>query len=339
MRCVQVEEVLRVLSNHFNCVAFVSASLLLLSGCGGSGVAPSNPVTSSITTTYLYSAETNQPNTINRFAASANGAATPNLTIALPTNSIINSMTTDSAGSLYVCVSNGPQEIIVYPQSSTSPLRTVATLETGPTAVDNSGNIYLVGSATRTVYVYGPSATDTPTRSFTLSGLSSDTGITDAALDSVGNLYIVGYSQTTQTSSIYEFNSASSNTANPTRTIPLTGDGLGIAVDTAGNIYTTNMVSSPSAISTVLEVFGTSSSTTPIRTVTPLSNTISLLYAPRVDSAGYIYMLGFTGDSRNAGVLTPSLLTVAPSQSGAVAPRTEITSSALASASTIFAIH
>jgi hypothetical protein len=193
-------------------------------------------------------------------------------------------------------------------------------------AVDSSGNLYVSGILAApnlgsgvAVFSSGANGDAVPVRviggsATTIVGL----GAVPIAVDSADNIYI-STADPLGPDSILIFNSGASGNVPPTSTIggPATTINAiqGLALDSAGNIYVSNVPSDPNGLQEIL-VFGAGStgSVAPIRTISGSATTIAGVGNLALDSAGNIYVLD--------GV---NLLKFAPTATGNAAPVATIT--------------
>jgi len=295
----------------------VVLSLPLLVGCGESSQAYKNPPAQStglapggaksiyVATTPWYYGDPGVPNySIQEYPAGANGATNPTSTVALPSAFGVDDFGMDSSGGLYVVAGSFSVpgiESLYYPPEAGSSTRTLA-LQTASgndaIAVDSSGQLYDVatdGSDTISVYAAGASGTDAPIRTFTTTALDGVT-VQHATIDAAGHLYIAVLGDITKpppyNGAVLEFQANATGAVLPIRGIyfPYTTFVYALAVDNSGNVY----VSIGNGLDTsVIEEFSPSSPTYPIRTV-DLTGTLSAVNNLCLDSAGNLYVLGFT---------------------------------------------
>jgi len=205
-------------------------------------------------------------NAITVYAAGASGAPNPvamitgsNTGLDYPTGVAL-----DSSGNLYVANAGSSlgntDSITVFPPNSNgnvTPTAVITGANTGLNlplglALDSSGNIYVAnegsqngGADSITVYPPNSNGNVTPTATITggNTGLSTPVGI---ALDSSANIYVAeeDYNGGDPDGSFEVFAAGSNGNVAPTRILYGTGNGLdtpvGIAVDSAGNIYVAN---------------------------------------------------------------------------------------------------
>ena len=290
------------------------------------------------------------PSTILQFSTAANGDVNPNSTITGPSQVIFTALAADAAARLYVggSIFNsnpdsvGSVEILVYSagaNGTANPARTITGSATGlnvdnqngieALAVDSSGNIYVNviyspsnGVAFPAIAVY-PSTANGNVAPMRVIGGSATTiaqsSPNQIALDSAGNIYVPGGAPLFP-DSILIFNSSATGNVLPTSTLTgaatMLDDVVGVALDSAGNIYVANgsiMGSTPS----ILEFgAGSTGNAAPIRTISGAATTMNAIGNLGVDSAGNIYLLTPDG-----------VLKFATGATGNVAPAATITTS------------
>jgi hypothetical protein len=253
----------------------------------------------------------------------------------------------DGAGNAYVGGetfgtgggSGGPPlasvEILVYAPgaSGSNPTRTITSAsfqvnQGGITAlaVDGSGNLYVSGVLAAPnlgigVAVFSPTVSGgaIPIRiiegsATTIVGL----GTVPIAVDSAENIYI-STADPLAPDSILIFNASASGNVPPTSTIGGTLTTInviqGLALDSAGNIYVSNLPSGQNASPEILEFSaGSTGNIAPTRTISGPATTMNAIGSLALDTAGNIYVLNDL-----------NLLKFAPNAMGNVAPIATIT--------------
>src|SRR5271156_4762797 len=258
---------------------------------------------------------------IIQFSSDSNGTVSPSSTVKGPTGLTFEGLAVDTTGNLYVGgvlpgttpASQGELVIVVYAAGSNGmakPTKTITGNLTGlegftqntvsGLAVDSSGNLYVSsgllkgGLVDPGISVFAPTASGdvAPTNVITMTNIGAYT-MGQIALDSAGNIYVVA-SQSLTPGAILIFASNSTGTVPPTSTI--TGpetmlDGVdGVAVDSEGNIYVSN-VSSTGVFSIFEFSAGSTGNVAPMRTISGSATTMSAIGNLTVDSAGNIYVL------------------------------------------------
>jgi hypothetical protein len=287
------------------------------------------------------------PSNILQFSTTANGTVSPTATLTGPDNVVFTGLAVDGTGNAYVGGeifgtgggSGGPPlasvEILVYAPGAdgTHPTRTITSRSLqinqggiNALTVDSSGNLYVsavlaapnLGSG---VAIFSPTANgdSVPIRviggnATTIVGL----GAIPIAVDSADNIYIS--TADLGSDSILIFNSSANGNVPPTSTIggpATTINGIeGLALDSAGNIYVSN-IPSDNPNEEILEFSaGSTGNVAPIRTISGPATTMSAVGNLALDSAGNIYVLN-----------SLSLLKFAPNATGNVAPIATITTS------------
>jgi hypothetical protein len=342
----------RFMSSHEQYRGLCVAALFLvivIAGCGGSGGSLPGPGAGASPNIYLIQFTPFQmvPPNILVFSTTANGTVSPTSTLTGPANVFFSGLAVDGAGNAYVGGeifgtgggAGGPPltavEILVYAPgaSGAQPTRTITSsslqVNSGgikALTVDSSGNLYVSAVLAAPVLVSGvavfsPTAGSGATPTRVISGSATTIiglGPVPIAVDSADNIYISS-SDTLSPNSILIFNSSANGNVAPTSTIggPATtiNSIQGLAVDSAGNIYVSNVPSDPSALQDIL-VFsaGSTGNVAPIRTISGSATTIIGVGGLALDSAGNIYAL----DALN-------LLKFSPNATGNVAPIATIT--------------
>jgi hypothetical protein len=328
--------------------AFASLGLTLglvlaLSGCSSDGTtfgdtngAPSTGVyviqnTAATTTTAA-------TGTILQFSTSASGAATPVSTIANLNVTSLAFLAVDATGDIYTSATEGTTgtsllEFPVDASNNAQPTRSIpfntTTEIAAPTglASDPAGDLVLP-EASGNVAVFSSTATGSvaPSDYITGGGPSTLVNATAAAVDTSGNLYIAD-SGTGVTNPIVVFSAAS--TGAPTRSIggaltTLTvGSPQGIATDSAGNLYITNVVA---GVSSILVFEPTANGNTPpLRDITGSNTLLGCAGGIALDNEGYLYVVSVPTCGSTA---SPSVLKFSTTGDGNIAPVATFTSSA-----------
>ncbi|MGH7814804.1 MAG: hypothetical protein ACREQI_12470 [Candidatus Binataceae bacterium] len=196
----------------------------------------------------------------------------------------------------------------------------------GSVALDSSGNIYYIlqGGIPGIVLVYGSGATGNATPISLISG--DNTGLTwpaDVAVDSARKIYVSNF-QGGQAGfgSITIFAAGSNGNVAPAATItgPDTGLGypVGVAVDSAGDIYVVNSQGTQTFGSSSVTVYspGSNGDAAPISTIVGPDTNLYFSGGVALDSSGNIYVTNSaSSDSQNGSITVYS-----PGSNGDVAP-------------------
>lgn len=331
-------------------IFLIGLSLLLVTaGCGSGGSTLNGPEAgpSILLTQAIPTFGSTQTSNILQFSTTANGTVSPTATLTGPANVVFSGLAVDGTGNAYVGGeifgtgggSGGPPpqsvEILVYAPGAngTQPTRTITStsLQTdlggiNALTVDSSGNLYVSAflaapNLGNGVAIFSPTANGETVPIRVIGGIATTiigVGPIPIAVDSAGNIYIsTGYNL--EPESILIFNSSANGAVPPTSTIggPATtiNSVRGLALDSAGNIYVSNLPSDPNALQDILEFSaGSTGNIAPTRTISGSATTISAVGNLALDSAGNIYVLN--------GL---DLLKFAPSATGNVAPIATIT--------------
>ena len=327
--------------------------LMLMVGCGGSGGGGST-LTGPAAGPSIYLTQDNLilggpplPSNILQFPTTANGTVSPTATLTGPANVVFSGLAVDGTGNAYVGGeifgtgggSGGPPlisiEILIYAPgaSGSDPTRTITSSSLqinqggiNALTVDSSGNLYVSGVLAAPnlgsgVAVFSPAASGDVVPIRTIGGSATTIiglGAVPIAVDSADNIYISN-ADLLGPESILIFNSSANGNVPPTSTIggPATtiNSIAGLALDSAGNIYVSNVPSDQNALPEILEFSaGSTGNVAPIRTISGSATTITSIGGLALDSAGNIYVLNDL-----------NLLKFAPNATGNVAPIATIT--------------
>jgi len=300
--------------------------LIVSAGCGGGGggsltgpgAGPSIYLTQDIP--ILVPTEASN---ILQFSATANGAVSPTATLTGPANVVFSGLAVDGAGDAYVGGeglgtgggSGGPPlvsvEILVYAPGArgSNPTRTITSSslqinQGGISALtlDSFGNLYVSGVLAAPnlgsgVAVFSPTASGDAVPIRIISGSATTIvglGAVPIAVDSADNIYI-STADLGEPDSILIFNSSASGNVPPTSTIggPATTINAiqGLALDSAGNIYVSNVPSDSPNEDILVFSAGSTGNVAPIRTISGSATTMSSIGDLALDSAGNIYVL------------------------------------------------
>jgi sugar lactone lactonase YvrE len=268
-----------------------------LVGCGGTN-APAVTTPTGPTAKNLFEWDYTN-NTLNEFSLSASGTATATAMMALPSNFSLYNLAQDASGKVYLggnnTTTNSP-EILVFAAGATSFTTPVATInpaaEVDYMAVDSAGNVY-VNDSESTYYEYSPTGS-------LLRTLTETTAIygEGMALDTAGNLFLLGYTATNAgLIDVVPANATSGNIV-PSRTLtfPTVSGGnfpVSLALDGTGNLYVGIQFASYTGISSI-EVFNaTATVASPTRTIMMPAQPAGFnqeINDVAVDSAGYVYI-------------------------------------------------
>ena len=331
-------------------------TMCALAGCGGVSAppvtaSPGAPTTSGATSAPVYVIQGTSTNTdqILTFATGSTGSASPSAT--LTTNLYLIGVAVDTSGQIYAAGVNATtlaNIVNVYAAGATgtaTPVRTI-TLAAQPVAiaVDSAGSLYVADTSAEVV-VYGSTATGTAAPTRTISGALTAIGTPESvAVDSSGGVYLSSFSQSTGLGSILVFGASVSGNVAPSSiiTAPSGSAFLGVAVDSAKNIYASTDSTGASTFSTVLEYSaGSSGAATPVKTITGsstgISNGLSDVGELALDSAGNIYLPVETAVSANSS--SYAVLEFAAGANGNVAPAAKFSSTSLTAEGASIAVH
>ena len=332
-----------------------TSTVCALAGCGGVSAppvttSPGAPTTSGPTSAPVYVIQGTSTNTdqILTFAAGSSGSTSPSAT--LTTNLYLIGVAVDTSGQIYAAGVNATSLaniVNVYAAGATgtaTPVRTI-TLAAQPVAiaVDSAGSLYVTDTSAEVV-VYSSTATGTATPARTISGALTDIGTAESvAVDSSGAVYVASYAQTTGLGSILVFGAGVSGNVAPSSIIsaPSGSAFLGVAVDSAKNIYASTDSTGASTFSTILEYSaGSSGAATPLKTITGSSTGISNGLADvgelALDTAGNIYVPVETAGTNSYSY---AVFEFAAGANGNVAPAGKFSSTSLTLAGAQIAVH
>jgi hypothetical protein len=337
-------------------------SLTILTGCGsaggtanggGGGTATGALASGGASTFYAVQGQSEGPNVgvkILLFKTTDGSGAVPTATLLPPAEMLVDSVTTDSKGQIYVAgaLPDGFDEgVLVYAAGATGAATPVRTIDLGADSeetitatamtVDTSGQIYLTGY-TGNVAVISATAngTTTPTRLITLEGSNAGLGI---AVDSKGNTYVAYQDQSgsSEAGAIEVFGPSATGSATPIQQISSEDVLFGVALDASGNIYSvadTATASSSGAVSTTAKIVeyaaDASGAATPMKTISGSSTGLTFGYSPAIDSVGNLYLINLVySGTEDDLTYTASALGFGPNASGNVAPGMDVSSSSL----------
>ena len=323
--------------------SFLSAFslLLVMYGCGGgsSGGSGTGPTASNVYINQDIVLEPQLSPSILQFSTTATGSVSPSPKLKGPAGVAFIGLAVDGPGNLYVggTIHSSPfpsSEILVYAPGASgtaTPFRTIAGASTGlnvlneslvyALALDATGNIYVSsyvnvgGILYPGVSIFSASANGNvaPTNviagsATTISGFSPG----QIAVDSANHVYTAGGSLP-QPDSILIFNSSSPGNGPPTSSITgsntMIEDVVGIALDSAGNIYVANGNAGVSTPSILVFSAGSTGNVAPIRTISGSATTMIAAGNLSVDSDGNVYVVDLS-----------DILKFGPTSSGNVPP-------------------
>jgi len=255
---------------------------------------------------------------------------------------ILSDATVDGSGQIYAYGWNGfnTQTLTQYVAGSIGSGNILQTIgistASGPESltVDTFGNLYAADS-TPEIRVYD---TKTLTLKRTISG--SLTGLSTQALtsDSSGNLYVANnLAYGAGGGQILVFSSSATGNVAPTNVITSSNFSLGIAVDSAGNIYAGQTIPWQGPGLIVEYAAGATGAATPIKTISGSVTGLSTAYVEGLarDAEGNIYVTTMGV----ASPYTPGVSVFAPTANGNVVPTTSFTSTAFIGPLLRIAVH
>lgn len=286
-----------------------------------------------------------QPSVVLEFPTTANGMVNPSPTITGPVNVVFTPATLDKAGNLWIAGSvynSNPAdqaiEILEYaPQASgtAAPTRTILGNSTGLNVpgdsavrgltLDTTGNIYVAANVTiggivySGISVFSSNATGNTAPMRVIAGLATTLGpCYQIVVDSGGNVYGAGDYNAGFPNAVLIFNSGSNGNVAPSSTIVGANTMLqgivGMALDSAGNLYVANGNIVPSTPSIVVFSASASGNATPTRVISGAATGLTSPGNLAVDGRGNIYVLNGT-----------NILKFSSTATGNVAPSATIT--------------
>jgi hypothetical protein len=181
------------------------------------------------------------------------------------------------------------KDVQVFAPWSTSPIVTISMIpdpQYPSIAIDSSGNVYVSNYVAGTISEFPP-GTETPIR--TITGLASPT---EVLVDAAGNIFV-----DENGTDVKEFTIAGGSV--PSRTLSSTTSPTGIhvphsiALDSAGNLYVSNELPSPSI---GVAIFAPGTTTTPTATFFDgMSQPVDIA----LDPAGHVYVVNYAGNDVN----------------------------------------
>jgi hypothetical protein len=337
--------------------------LFLTAGCGGGGGGHSLPGPGASPSIYLTQAlpfiGSLQTSNILLFPTTATGSVSPTSTLTGPDGVFFSGLTVDGQGNAYVGGevfgtgggSGGPPlvsaEILIYApgSSGTHPTRTITSTSLqdngggiNALAVDGSGNLYvsaILANAGNGVAIFSATASSNAVPTRTIGGNATTIvgiGAIPIAVDSADNIYISS-ADPLAPDSILIFNSTANGNVPPTSTIggpTTTINGIqGLAVDSAGNVYVSNIPNDQNAPADILEFSaGSTGDVAPTRIISGPATTIGSIGSLALDSTGNIYVIS-----------DADVLKFAANATGNVAPIAMITSAPGLVADYSIAVH
>ena len=334
--------------------AFASLGLTLgmvlaLSGCSSDGTTFGDTNGAPSTGVYVLqntpaTTSTAATGTILQFSTSASGAATPVSTIANLNVTSLAFLAVDATGNIYTSATEGTTgtSLLEFPVTSSNNAQPTRSIPFNATtglsginglAVDATGDIYASGAGNG-VSVFN-SASAAPTRTLPIGTQASDLTTLElpyaTAVDPSGNLYVANtaspdVSAPAPTAPILVF---APNGTSPIRTLsgPLTtlafASPQGLATDSAGNLYVTNVVSGVSSI-LIFEPTATAN-TPPLRDITGSSTLLGCVGGIALDNEGYLYVVSVPTCGSTA---SPTVLKFSTTGNGNIAPVATFTSTA-----------
>jgi hypothetical protein len=328
--------------------AFASLGLTLglifcLAGCTGDGTTYGNthgaPSTGVFVIQNTAASGTTTPaaGTILQFSTSATGTATPVSTIANLNFTSLGFLAVDSTGDIYTAATEGAtgSSILEFPVTSSNnaqPTRSIPfNSTTGLTsmsglAVDPTGDIY-ASNTTGGVSEFSSTATGSvaPTSTVTT---TAGVGPQATAVDPSGNLYIASAAPVNNIA-IAPIEVFPTGATNPSRTLSgdlttlTVGSPQGLAADSAGNLYVTNLVAGVSSI-LIFEPTATGN-TPPMRDITGSNTLLGCVGGIALDNEGYLYVVSVPTCGSTAN---PTVLKFSTTGDGNIAPVASFTSTA-----------
>jgi sugar lactone lactonase YvrE len=328
--------------------------VLALSGCSGDGTTFGDTNGAPSTGVYVIqntAATTTTPatGTVLQFSTSASGAATPDSTIANLNVTSLAFLAVDGTGDIYTTATEGTTgtSILEFPVDSSNnaqptrgiPFNTTTGLSgINGLAVDATGDIYSSGS-TNGVSVFSSTATGSVAPSSSIPIITSPSGATTLefpyadAVDPSGNLYVANESSAAiinpPVAPIVVFAPGATGSVAPTRTLSgalttlTSGSPQGLATDSAGNLYVTNVVSGVSSI-LIFEPTATGN-TPPLRDITGSNTLLGCVGGIALDNEGYLYVVSVP---TCGSTTSPTVLKFSTTGDGNIAPIATFTSSA-----------
>jgi hypothetical protein len=330
--------------------AFALTLLVLSSSCGGSGNmsggSGGGPVGPGLYVTQVLAAFVpTVSSSIMQFSSDSNGSVSPSSTVKGPAGVSFEGLAVDATGNLYVGgllsgnnpATQGQLEILVYAPGSNgmvNPTRTITGTATGlegftqnsisGLAVDSSANVYVSsglikgGLVNPGISVFPSTANGdvAPSNVITMANIGTFT-MGQIAVDSAGNVYVAA-TDPLAPGAILIFAANSTGTVPPTNSITGSAtmlDGIeGVAVDSEGNIYVSNV--DGAGVFSIFEFSaGSTGNVAPMRAISGSATTMSAIGNLAVDSAGNIYVLNDL-----------NILKFPPTATGNVAPTATISS-------------
>jgi hypothetical protein len=328
-----------------------SLLLIITAGCGSGGMVSNGggggngPSSANVYITQDTILEPQLSQSVMQFSASATGNVTPGTTLRGPAGVVLNGLAVDVTGNLYVggtINGSGPlasAEVLIYSPGASgmaTPSRTIAGASTGLNVpglsgidaleLDNSGSLYVSsyvnigGILYPGVSIFSNTANGNVAPTKVIGGNATTINAFSPgqiAVDSANNIYTVGGSLA-QANSILIFDSNSTGNVSPTSTIAgsntMLEDVVGIAVDSAGNVYVANgNVNGVSTPSIVVFSAGSTGNVAPVRTIAGPATAMIALANLSVDSAGNVFVLNAL-----------NILKFGPNATGNVAPSSTI---------------
>ena len=323
--------------------------LLIPAGCGSGGMASNGggggtgPMASNVYINQDIVLEPQLSPSILQFSTTATGGVSPSPKLKGPAGVAFIGLAVDGPGNLYVggTIHSSPfpsAEILVYAPGASgtaTPFRTIAGASTGLSvlnesfvyalALDSTGNIYVSsyvnvgGILYPGVSIFSAAANGNVAPTNVIAGSATTiSGFfpTQIAVDSASHVYTAGGSLP-QPDSILIFNSSAPGNGPPTSSIAgsntMIEDVVGIALDSAGNIYVANGNAGVSTPSILVFSAGSTGNVAPIRTISGSATTMITAGNLSVDSDGNVYVVDLS-----------DILKFGPTSSGNVPPTATI---------------